>query len=87
MVANKKIISRALETQKPHGRSNDDKRSAVETLQVAMTQTPDGNPNTPSPSRERVKAKTSLRLKARLMKVAWTTFRRNEKKATKKIFS
>ena len=49
----KRFLTMALETQSSLGRSNDDKRSAVETLQVAMVQTPDGNPNTPTPLRER----------------------------------
>ena len=56
----KRFLTMASKTQSSHGRSNDDKRSAVETLQVAMVETPDGDPNTPSPSRERPKAKTSL---------------------------
>ena len=51
----KKFIARASSTQKPHGRSTDDKRSAVEVLQVAMTETPEPNLNAPSPSRERPK--------------------------------
>ena len=83
----KKFIARASETQKSHGRSNDDKRSAVETLQVAMVQTPDGDPNTPSPSRGRPKANTSSRAKARLLNIPFTTFCRNEKKAAKKVLS
>ena len=54
MVANaKKFIARASETQKSHGRSNDDKRSAVQTLQVAMVETPDGDQNSTTSSRER----------------------------------
>ena len=80
----KKFIARALETESSHGRSTDDKRSAVETLQVAMVETPDGDPNTPSPSRERPKAKTSLRAKARLLNLPWSTFSRNKKRAAKK---
>ena len=49
-----------------------------------MVETPDGDPNTPSPSRERPKAKTSLRAKARLMNLPWSTFSRNKKRAAKK---
>ena len=73
----KRFLTMASETQSSHGRSNDDKRSVVETLQVAMVETPDGDPNTPSPSRERPKAKTSLQAKARLMNLPFTTFSRN----------
>ena len=53
----KKFIARASETQKSHGRSNDDKRSAVETLQVAMVETPDGDQNSTTSSREREERK------------------------------
>ena len=82
--AAKRLLTMALETQSSHGRSTDDKRSAVETLQVALVETPDGDPNTPSPSRERPKAKASLRAKARLMNLPWSTFSRNKKRSAKK---
>ena len=49
-----------------------------------MVQAPDGDPNTPSPSRERRKANTSLRAKAILVNQPFTTFIRNEKRASKK---
>ena len=88
MVANaKKFIARASETQKSHGRSNDDKRSAVETLQVAMAETPDGDQNSTTSSRERAKANSSARTKARILKIAWSTFCRNEKKAAKNVLT
>ena len=83
----KRFLTMASETQSSHGRSNDNKRSAVETLQVAMVETPDGDPNTPSPSRERPKANTSLRAKARLMNLPWSTFSRNKKRAAKNVLS
>ena len=82
MVENaKKFIARASETQKSHGRSNDNKRSAVKTLQVAMVETPDADQNPTTSSRERAKANSSARTKARILKIAWSTFCRNEKKA------
>ena len=81
----KRFLIIASETQSSHERSNDDKRSAVETLQVAMVETPDGDPNTPSPSRERPKAKTSLQAKARLMNLPWSTFSRNKKRPAKNV--
>ena len=49
-----------------------------------MVETPDGDPNTLSPLRERPKVNTSLRARARLLNVSFTTFCRNEKKAAKK---
>ena len=49
-----------------------------------MVETPDGDPNTPSPSRERPKAKTSLQAKAQLFGIPLTTYIRNNKIAKKK---
>ena len=49
-----------------------------------MVETPDGDPNTPSTSRERPKAKTSLRAKAQLFGIPLTTYIRNNKIAKKK---
>ena len=80
----KRFLIMALETQSSHGISNDDKRSAVETLQVAMVETPDGDPNTPSPSREIPKTKSSLRAKAQLFGIPLTIYIRNNKIAKKK---
>lgn len=88
MVENAKIfISRALETHQPQGRPIDDKKSAVKTLQVAMLKNPEGDPNTPSQSGEKQILSTSLRVKANMMNIPFTTFRRNEKKSAKHVLS
>ena len=56
----------------------------METLQVAMVETPDGDQNSTTSSRERGKENSSARTKARILRIAWSTFRRNEKKAAEK---
>ena len=88
MIGNpKKFVGRALSTEKARGKSNDNRRSTVKTVQVAMTETPDGDQNTPSPLRERPKANTSSRARARLLNISFTTFCRNEKKLQKNVLS
>ena len=49
-----------------------------------MLKTPEGDPNTPSQSGEEQTLSTSLRVKAKMMNIPFTTFCRNEKKAAKK---
>ena len=82
------FIGRAMETEKSQGRTNDDKRSAVQTVHVAVTQTPETNPRTPTrPGKNEEKTSTSLREKAKLLNMRFTTLLRNEKKLQKNVLT
>ena len=59
------FIGRATETESFKRRLTDNKRSAVQAIHVAMTQTPEKKPR---------KTSISLREKAKIMNIPWTTF-------------
>lgn len=76
------FITRATETENYQGRLNDDK-SVVQIIHIAMPQTPETNPHTPTQQGiSQEKTSTSLREKAKIMNIPWITFLRHEKKAS-----
>ena len=58
-----------------------DKRSSIETLQLAMTSIPEDDPNMPTRTGDNIKMSyvTSLRRRAKMMSIPWSTFLRNKK--------
>ena len=77
-------IGRKVEPENFQGRSNADKRSAVQMIHVAMTQTPKTNPHTPKLyGKSHKKTSISLREKDKFINIPWTTFLRHKKSFTK----
>ena len=80
------FIGRATDTENFQGRLNDNKRSAVQTIHVAMTQMPKTNPCTPTQQGKcQENTSTSLREKAKIISIPWSTFLRHETKSFTKI--